>query len=197
MRPRASDAVLECADTWVGIDGQVGNGNRGGWLYQAGSLHSAGSAGGKYAIRIPTNDSLERDRAELLPRPVGRPSQKQLEEYRGFRYQAASWKMARRVGAKIVPYGGDWFSRMGSMVTNATLPSQVVLFESKRGTAEVTAATIKEGKPDVKMTRLSCHRFRSNEVWRWLSVTAHDLGNRWRRLLLRKTIGHWLLISLQ
>jgi hypothetical protein len=28
----------------------------------------------KYAIRIPTNDSLERDIAELLTRPAGRPS---------------------------------------------------------------------------------------------------------------------------
>jgi hypothetical protein len=30
----------------------------------------------KYAIRIPGNDSLERDSAELLTRPVGRPSHK-------------------------------------------------------------------------------------------------------------------------
>ena len=34
--------------------------------------------GVKYAIRIPANDNLERDIAELLPRPVGRPSQKLL-----------------------------------------------------------------------------------------------------------------------
>ena len=32
--------------------------------------------GVKYAIRIPSNDSLERDIAELLARPVGRPSHK-------------------------------------------------------------------------------------------------------------------------
>jgi len=32
--------------------------------------------GVKYAIRIPYNDSLERDIAELLARPVGRPSHK-------------------------------------------------------------------------------------------------------------------------
>src|SRR3989441_1961105 len=31
--------------------------------------------GVKYVIRIPANDSLERHIAELLPRPVGRPSQ--------------------------------------------------------------------------------------------------------------------------
>src|ERR1019366_7328548 len=45
--------------------------------------------GVKYAIRIPSNDNLERDIAELLPRPVGRPSAKPLVEYKGFLYQAA------------------------------------------------------------------------------------------------------------
>ncbi len=35
---------------------------------------------------------------------------------------------------------------------------------------------IKEGKQAVKMTRLSCHRFRSNEVRLWLSVIAYKLG---------------------
>lgn len=37
----------------------------------------------KYGIRIPGNDSLERDVAELLPRHVGRPSQKPLVGYKG------------------------------------------------------------------------------------------------------------------
>jgi len=32
--------------------------------------------GVEYAIRIPANDSLERDIAEVLTRPVGRPSDK-------------------------------------------------------------------------------------------------------------------------
>ena len=36
--------------------------------------------GVKYAIRIPANDSLERDIAELLTRPVGRPSHKPVVE---------------------------------------------------------------------------------------------------------------------
>ncbi len=30
----------------------------------------------RYAIRLPANDNLERDIAELLTRPVGRPSYK-------------------------------------------------------------------------------------------------------------------------
>jgi hypothetical protein len=34
-----------------------------------------------YAIRIPANDSLERDIAELLTRPVGRPSHKPVVWY--------------------------------------------------------------------------------------------------------------------
>ena len=46
--------------------------------------------GVKYAIRIPANDSLERDIAELLTRPVGRPSDKPVVWYKSFLYQAAS-----------------------------------------------------------------------------------------------------------
>jgi len=56
---------------------------------------------------------------------------------------------------------------------------------------------IKEGKQAVKMTRLSCHRFRSNEVRLWLSVIAYNLGNLWRRLALPNRIGNWSLTSLQ
>jgi hypothetical protein len=64
------------------------------------------------------------------------------------------------------------------IVTNLSLPSRaVVQFYNKRGTAEVAPATIKEGKQVVKMTRLSCHRFRSNAVRLWLSVIACNLGN--------------------
>ena len=46
-------------------------------------------------------------------------------------------------------------------------------------------------------TRLSCHRFRGNEVRLWLSVIAYNLGNLWRRLALPKRIGNWSLTSLQ
>ena len=49
----------------------------------------------------------------------------------------------------------------------------------------------------MKITRLSCHRFRSNEVRLWLSVIAHNLGNLWRRLALPQRIGKWFLTSLQ
>ena len=55
----------------------------------------------------------------------------------------------------------------------------------------------KEGKQAVAMTRLSCHRFRANEVRLWLSLIAYNLGNLWRRLALPKVIANWSLTSLQ
>ena len=136
--------------------------------------------GVKYAIRIPSNDSLERDIAELLTRPVGRPSHKPVVWYKGVLYQAASWKEARRVGF---------------IATNMETASRaVVRFYNKRGTAE---QWIKEGRQAVKTTRLSCHRFRSNEVRLWLTLIAYNLGNLWRRLALPTRIGNWSLTSLQ
>ncbi|HUV70459.1 MAG TPA: IS1380 family transposase [Terracidiphilus sp.] len=153
------------------------------------------SRGVKYAIRIPANENLERDVAELLPRPVGRPSHKPVVWYKGFLYKAASWKTARRVVAKVEHHAGELFPRIGFIVTNLETPSRaVVRFYNKRGTAE---QWIKEGKQAVKMTRLSCHRFRSNEVRLWLSLIAYNLGNLWRRLALPKKIENWSLTSLQ
>jgi hypothetical protein len=151
--------------------------------------------GVKYAIRIPANDSLERDIAELLTRPLGRPSYKPAVRYKSFLYQAASWKKARRVVAKVEFHFEELFPRVGFIVTNLETDSRaVVRFYNKRGTAE---QWIKEGKQAVKMTRLSCHRFRSNEVRLWLSVIAYNLGNLWRRLVLPRRIEKWSLTSLQ
>jgi hypothetical protein len=47
------------------------------------------------------------------------------------------------------------------------------------------------------MTRISCQRFRSNEVRLWLTLIAYNLGNLWRRLALPQRIGNWSLTSLQ
>ena len=151
--------------------------------------------GVQYAIRIPANESLERHVAELLPRPVGRPSHKPLIEYKSFRYRATSWNKARRVVAKVEHHQGELFPRVGFIVTNLILPSRaVVRFYNRRGTAE---QWIKEGKQATHWTRLSCHRFRANEVRLQLSVLAYNLGNLWRRLVLPKRIDHWSLTSLQ
>ena len=66
----------------------------------------------------------------------------------------------------------------------------MVRFYNKRGTAE---QWIKEGKQATHWTRLSCHRFRANEVRLQLSVLAYNLGNLWRRLVLPRRLlaeGH-------
>ena len=97
--------------------------------------------------------------------------------------------------AKVDFHFGELFPRIGFIVTNLETDSRaVVRLYNKRGTAE---QWIKEGKQAVKMTRLSCHRFRSNEVRLWLSVLAYNLGNLWPRLALPKKIENWSLTSLQ
>ncbi|MDI6772890.1 MAG: transposase, partial [bacterium] len=115
--------------------------------------------------------------------------------YKSFRYQAESWKIARRVVAKIEFHCEELFPRVGFIVTTLATDSRgVVRFCNKRGTAE---QWIKAGKEAVKLTRLSCHRFRANEVRLWMSVIAYNLGNLWRRLGLPKRIDTWSLVSLQ
>ena len=71
--------------------------------------------------------------------------------------------------------------------------SKVARFCNKRGTAE---QWIKEGRQATSWTRLSCHRFRANEVRLQLAVLAYNLGNLWR-LGLPNMIKSWSLTSLQ
>ena len=148
-----------------------------------------------YAIRIPANENLEREITELLVRPPGRPRQKPLVRYKSFWYQAGSWTQPRRIVAKVEHHVGELFPRVGFIVTSLRLPScAVVRFFNKRGTAE---QWIKEGKQAAHWTRLSCHRFRANEVRLQLSVLAYNLGNLYRRLVLPKRIDAGSLTSLQ
>ena len=148
-----------------------------------------------YAIRMPANKTLELAVEDILFRPPGRPSCKPLVRYKSFRYQAKSWTTARRIVAKVEHHRGELFPRVGFIVTNMVLPSRsVVRFYNKRATAE---QWIKEGKQATHWTRLSCHRFRANEVRLQLSVLAYNLGNLWRKLVLPPRIKRWSLTSLQ
>ena len=73
---------------------------------------------------------------------------------------------------------GELFPHVGFIVTNMALPSRsVVRFSNKRGTAELW---IKEGQQATHWARLSCHRFRTNEIRLQLSGLAYGLGNWWR-----------------
>ena len=157
---------------------------------------AAEERGVQYAIRIPANKNLELEIEDILFRPPGRPSRKPLVRYKSFRYQAASWSKPRRIVAKVEHHPGELFPLgIGFIVTNLTLPSRsLVRFYNKRGTAE---QWIKEGKQATSWTRLSCHRFRANEVRLQLSVLSYTLGNLWRRLGLPRRIKSWSLTSLQ
>jgi Transposase DDE domain group 1 len=115
--------------------------------------------------------------------------------FSSFLYRAASWTSARRVVAQVEFHFGELFLRVGFIVTNLMGSNRpVVRFYSKRGTAE---PWIEEAKQAVAMTRLSCHRFRANEVRLWLSLIAYNLGNLWRRLALPMRVATWSLTSLQ
>ena len=81
----------------------------------------------KYAIRLPANENLRREVAELLVRPVGRPSRKPLVRYKSFLYRAANWSKAGRDVAKVEHHAGELFPRDNFNVTILTLPSRSVV----------------------------------------------------------------------
>jgi hypothetical protein len=82
--------------------------------------------------------------------------------------------------AKVEHHLGELFPRVGFIVTTLTGTNRAVVhFYNQRGTAE---QWIKEGKEATHWTRLSCHRFRANEVRLLLGVIAYNLGNLLRRL---------------
>ncbi len=148
-----------------------------------------------YAVRLPSNDVLEREIEHLLKRPVGRPPRKPVISYHDFQYQAGSWGQPRRVVAKVEWHRGELFPRVGFVVTTMSArPEGVVHFYNGRGTAE---QWIKEGKYALNWTRLSCHRFVANQVRLLLFILAYNLGNLLRRLGLPKAIKDWSLRSVQ
>jgi hypothetical protein len=61
----------------------------------------------------------------LAPATWGSPrSARRMVEYKSFLYQAASWKKARRVVAKVEHHQGELFPRVGFIVTSLNLPSE-------------------------------------------------------------------------
>ena len=148
-----------------------------------------------YAIRLPKNQILQESIAHLLTRPVGRPPNHVRRYYASFRYQAGSWDRKRRVVAKVEWHPGELCPRVGFIVTNLSRPAErVVAFYNHRGTAE---QYIKEGKYAIKWTRLSCSKFRNNEVRLQFHALAYNLGNFMRTLALPKEVEHWSLTTLR
>ena len=149
-----------------------------------------------YAIRLPANSVLREKIAHRLTRPVGRPSLTKVKRlYEDFEYQAQSWDKPRRVIAKIEWHPGELFPRVGFIVTNLPMePDWVIRFYNQRGTAE---QHIKEGKYAFSWTRLSCKRFRDNEVRLQLHALAYNLATFLRRIELPEAMADWSLTSLQ
>ena len=148
-----------------------------------------------YAIRLPANKVLQESIAHLLRRPAGRPPNHVRRYYASFSYQAGSWDRRRRVVAKVEWHPGERYPRVGFIVTNLSRPTErVVAFYNQRGTAE---QWIKEGKNAIKWTRLSCRRFRNNEVRLQLHALAYNLANFMRTLALPKEVEHWSLTMLR
>jgi hypothetical protein len=149
-----------------------------------------------YAIRLPANNVLREKIAHRLTRPVGRPLQTKVKRfYEDFHYQAQSWDKPRRVIAKIEWHPGELFPRVGFIVTNLPMePDWVVRFYNQRGTAE---QHIKEGKHAFRWTRLSCRKFRDNEVRLQLHALAYNLATLLRCIELPEAMADWSLTSLQ
>jgi hypothetical protein len=148
-----------------------------------------------YAIRLPANQILQQKIEYLLKRPVGRPPGEVRRTYASFGYQAQSWKIPRRVVAKVEWHPGELYPRVGFIVTNMTRPAErVVAFYNKRGTCE---QWIKEGKNAIKWTRLSCCSFAANAVRLQLHALAYNLANFMRTLALPEAIKQWSLTSLR
>jgi hypothetical protein len=149
----------------------------------------------KYAIRLPANRILQDRIGYLLKRPVGRPPIEVRRFYANFHYQAASWKIPRRVIAKVEWHPGELIPRIGFVVTNLSrLAERVVAFYNQRGTAE---QWIKEGKNAINWTRLSCRSFAANAVRLQLHALAYNLGNFLRTLATPEPIKDWSLTSLK
>ncbi len=133
--------------------------------------------------------------AHLLSRPVGRPPNHVRRFHASFSYQAGSWGRKRRVVAKVEWHPGELHPRVGFIVTNLSRPAnRVVAFYNQRGTAE---QHIKEGKNAIRWTRLSCQKFRNNEVRLQLHALAYNLANFMRRLALPEEVAHWSLTTLR
>jgi hypothetical protein len=153
------------------------------------------SEGYFYTIRLRANRVLQGRIAHLLKRPVGRPPKGVKRIYGDFDYQAVSWDKPRRVVAKVEWHPGELFPRVGFIVTNLPMePDWIIHFYNQRGTAE---QYIKEGKPAINWTRLSCKGMAQNAVRLQLHARAYNLGAFLQGTDLPDEMADWSLTSLQ
>ena len=80
------------------------------------------------------------------------------------------------------------------MLADLGTPDWVVPFYTQKGTAE---QHIKEGEYAFRRTRLSCKRFRDNEVRLQLHALAYNLATLLRCIELPEPMADWYLTSLK
>jgi hypothetical protein len=98
------------------------------------------AAGYFYAIRLRANRVLQSRIAHLLKHPVGRPPKGVKRVYGDFEYLAVSWDKPSRVVAKVEWHPGEFFPRIGFVLTNPPMQADwVIQFYNKRGTARKTS----------------------------------------------------------
>ncbi len=84
------------------------------------------------------------------------------------------------------------------MSNDGTLVSTVGLAQADRATAVAMTARFRQmDKNALKWTRLSCGKFRNNEVRLQLHALAYNLANFMRTLALPKEVEHWSLTTLR
>lgn len=145
---------------------------------------------------VEPQQSPAREARALDDAPCGAPSLSKVKRfYEDFEYQVASWEKPRRVIAKIEWHLGELFPRVGFIFTNLPLePDWVVRFYNQRCTA---GQHIKAGKYALRWTRLSCRKFRDNEVRLQLHALAYNLVTFLRCIELPEAMADWSLTSLQ
>jgi len=136
----------------------------------------------KYAIRLPTNRTLQEKISHLPSRPVGRPPNAVRRFYASFSYQPGSWRKARRVVAKVEWYPGELCPRVGFIVTNMARPPRM----SSPSTASAEPASSGSRKAKGQSTGCGCHADPSSPTpcvfssTRSLIISAISCGP-WRR----------------
>lgn len=97
-------------------------------------------------------------------------------------------------GGKVEWRAGELFPRVGFVVADLR---RVIEFSNGRGTTE---QRIKEGKNALKWTRLSCRRFKDDQVRLRLFALAYNLATFLRQLALprsARSVRTWTLTTLR
>ena len=106
-----------------------------------------------------------------LNRPGGRPAKSGIQvKVVDLQCQAKSWHKPRRVVAKIEWHRGEFFPRIGFVVTNSRLLAGKVI-KVYNGRAEIENR-IKEGKNTLRWDKTSCQTFEANYKWGFWPITS-------------------------